>query len=205
VRVWTSAGAVLATVLVAGCATGCASGEPVVDPEVPQFTTSAPPVASTLGRSVPKACEDVATAEEVGTILGMLITGEPQPVVGVPQASIGRTARLDCYYGTRRGRPLAESTVWIALAGYTDATRARQRLTDTISTERDAGSQVNEIPVGSGTGVLLRGRTWTLVSARGKTTVVVTIKPGLVREDRAGAMLGQIADHALTPRDPEPS
>lgn len=206
-RVWTSAVAVLGAVIVAVCATACASAEktPVEDPEIPQFTTSAPAAASTRGRPVPKTCDDVATAEEVGTILGMLITGEPQPVVGVPQASIGRTARLDCYYGTRAGRPLAESTVWIGLAGYTDATRARKRLTATIATERDAGAQVNEVPVGAGTGVLLRGKTWTLVATRGTTTVVVTIKPGLVREDRAGAMLAQIADRALTPQTPEPN
>ena len=188
--------------LAAGC--GAGAKQPVVQPSVPKISDSAAPSGSAQGRPVPQTCADIATPEEVGTILGMLITGEPQRVVGVPQANIGRTARLDCYYGARSGRPLSTATVWIGLATYIDAARAKQRLTSTVSDERDGGAQVNEVPVGPGTGVLLRGKTWMLVAVRGKTTAVVTIRPGLVREDRAGAMLGQLADRALTPRAPTP-
>jgi hypothetical protein len=201
VRAWIPA-AVAVLMLAAGCAAG--AKPPVVRPSVPTFAGSSAPSGSAQGRPVPQTCTDVATPEDVGTILGMLITGEPQRVVGVPQADIGRTARLDCYYGARSGRPLSTATVWIGLATYTDAARARQRLTSTVSGERDGGAQVNEVPVGPGTGVLLRGKTWMLVAVRGKTTAVVTIKPGLVREDRAGAMLGQLADRALTPRATTP-
>jgi hypothetical protein len=197
VRAW-----IPALVAILAFAAGCGAGAktPVVQPSVPTFTDPAAPSGSAQGRPVPRTCGDVATGEELGTILGMLITGEPLPVVGVPQANIGRTARLDCYYGVRSGRPTSTATVWIGLATYTDAARAQARLTNTVSSERDAGAQVNEVPVGDGTGVLLRGATWMLVAVRGTTTAVVTIKPGLVREDRAGAMLGQIADRALTPR-----
>lgn len=183
-------------VLVSGCAR---ANQPVVAPEVPKFSTTAPQSASTEGRPVPPTCADVITPEEAGTILGVLITGDPQPVVGVPQSDIGRTARLDCYYGVRPGKPMSAATVSISLVSYTDTARAQARLTNTISAERDAGAQVNEVPVGAGSGVLLRGKTWTLVAQRGSTTVVVTIAPNLVREDRAGAMLGQLADKALTP------
>ena len=195
-RAWIPA-AVAVLVLAAGCGAGATT--PVVQPSVPKFSDSAAPSGSAQGRPVPQTCADVATPEDVGTILGMLIMGEPQRVVGVPQANIGRTARLDCYYGARAGRPLSTATVWIGLATYTDPARAKQRLTNTVSDERDGGAQVNEVPVGPGTGVLLRGTMWMLVAVRGRTTAVVTIKPGLVREDRAGAMLGQLADRALTP------
>ena len=144
------------------------------------------------------------SAEEISTVLGILINGDARPVVGVPQPSIGRTARLDCYWGVRGNRPVSTATVWIGLATYTDPKHAQQRLTNTISSERDAGSQINEVPVGGGEGVLIRGKTWMLVAMRGQTTVVVSIQPNLVREDRAGAMLGQLADKSLTPTTPTP-
>lgn len=188
-------------VAVAVLATGCAPREskPVVVPEVPQVNSTAPaPSGGPQGRPGPETCTEVVTSEDAGTILGMLITGEPQPVVGVPQADIGRTARLDCYYGLRQGRPVSTATIWIGVATYKDAQAAQARLTNTITTERDAGAQVNEVPVGQGQGVLMRGKTWTLAAVRGNTTAVVTIRPDLVREDRAGAMLGQLADKALT-------
>ncbi len=200
-RAWIPA-IVAVLVLATGC--GAAARTPVVQPSVPKFTDSAAPSGSAPDRPVPQTCADLATPDEVGTILGMLITGEPQQVVGVAQANIGRTARLDCYYGARSGRPLSTATAWIGLATYTDPAHAQQRLTNTVADERDAGAQVNEVPVGAGTGVLLRGRTWMLVAVRGTATAVVTIEPGLVREDRAGAMLGQLADRALTPRTATP-
>jgi hypothetical protein len=173
--------------------------QPVVVPQVPQFSTGASASGNVAeGRPVPKTCADLVSSEDIGTVLGTLI-GDGRPVVGVPQPSIGRTARLDCYYGLSGNRPVSTATVWIGLATYTDRQHAQDRLTDTVSTERDAGSQINEVPVGDGDGVLMRGRTWMLVATRGKTTAVVSIQRNLVREDRAGAMLGQLADKALTP------
>jgi len=173
--------------------------EPVVVPEVPQFSTAAPPSGgAAAGRPVPKTCGDVVPSEDIDTIVGT-VTGDARPVVGVPQPGIGRTARLDCYYGLSGNRPVSAATVWIGLATYTDRKHAQDRLTNTVSTERDAGSQINEVPVGGGDGVLMRGKTWMLVATRGKTTVVVAVQRSLVREDRAGAILGQLADKALTP------
>jgi hypothetical protein len=173
--------------------------QPVVAPEVPQFSTAAPPSGNAAaGRPVPKTCGDLVSSEDIGTVLGTLI-GDGRPVVALPQPSIGRTARLDCYYGLSGNRPVSTATVWIGLATYTDRQHAQGRLTDTVSTERDAGSQINEVPVGAGEGVLMRGKTWMLVATRGKTTVVVGVQRDLVREDRAGAILGQLADKALTP------
>jgi hypothetical protein len=61
-------------------------------------------------------------------------------------------------------------------------------------------TSVNDVAVGQGRGVLIRGVNWMLVAARGRTTVVVQVIPVLVREDQAGAILGQVADFALTSR-----
>jgi hypothetical protein len=207
VRAWapvvTAVGIVVAAV-VAALVSGCAGAtEPLTDPEVPLFSTPAPP-GSAEGRGVPKTCDEVVSSEEIGTILGTPVGGAPQPVVGLPQEDIGRTARLDCYYGLTAGRPMSTATVWVGLASYVDAGSAQRRLTSTVAAERDTGSQVNDVAVGSDRGVLLRGATWMLVATRGSTTVVVTVRPNLVREDHVGAMLGQLADKALTPPAPVP-
>ncbi len=185
---------VAVALLVSGCA---GTTQPRADPEVPVFSTPAPP-GEAEGRAVPESCAEVVTPEEIGTVLGILI-GEPRPVVGVAQDDIGRTARLDCYYGVPKGKPLSAASVWIGLAGYTDEHWAQRRVSNTVTGERDAGARVSDVPVGPDRGVLLRGTTWMLVAARGSTTVVVEVEPNLVREDRVGAMLGQLADRALTP------
>lgn len=188
-----------ATVAASGVVSGCARDQPVVDPEVPRFSTAEPAGGGASERPVPKTCTEILMPEKAGTILGVYLRGEPQPVVGVPLPDIGRTARLDCYYGLQPGRPLTSAALWVGMTSYTDPQRAQRRLTETIDVERDASSHVDEIPVGSGTGTLLRGKAWTVVAQRGSTTVVVTITPNLVNEDRAGPMLGQLADLALTP------
>ena len=186
----------LAAALAAGCA---APAEPIKDPEVPLFETPAPP-GSTEGREVPKTCDEVATHEEISRILNTLVKGQVLPIVGIPQDNIGRTARLDCYFGVPTGKPAAAAPVRIALATYTDTRWANRRLSNTVAEEREGGSRVSDVPVGTHRGVLLRSSTtWTLVAARGRTTAVVIARPGLIREDQAGALLGQLADKALTP------
>lgn len=187
----------LAVALTAGCTTP--PTEPIEDPEVPLFSTPPPPGAAE-GREVPKTCAEVATPEEISRILNILVTGQPHPIVGVPQDNIGRTARLDCYYGVPKGKPLTTAPVWIALATYTDPRWANRRLSNTAAEEREAGARVSDVPVGPHRGILLRSpTTWTLAAARGRTTAVVTVNPALVSETHAGAQLGQLADKALTP------
>lgn len=189
----------LVTVLVAGCA---GATEPIEDPEVPRFSTPVPP-GSTEGREVPASCAEVSSLEEIGRILNVLVTGRVLPIVGVPQENIGRTARLDCYFGVAEGEPVTAAAVWIGLASYTDAHSARRRVSNTVADELEAGARASDVPVGGDRGVLLHNETtWMLVAARGHTTVVVTVEPPLVREDHAGAQLGQLADEALTPDPP---
>ena len=190
-------GALVAVVL-AGCLgmTGCGgSPEPVSAPEVPTFSAAAPPSGV---RAVPKTCGEVATVEEISTILTTLITGPVSPVVGVPQSSIGRTARLDCYYGGTG----AAAPVWIALASYTDEQSASRRAEATAEEEQDAGATVSAVRVGAERGLLLTGTRLLVVAQREETTVVVSAAKTLVRPDFAGTFLGQLADLALSPREP---
>lgn len=190
--------AVLATLT--ALVSACTDDPPAAGPNVPAFTSSAPPSAA-ADKSVPRTCGGLATLAEVTDILGAAITGETLTVVGVPESKIGRTGRLDCYYGVPAGKTWREATVWIAFAGYTDSAAAQRRMTTTVETEREAGAVVNEVAVGAGRGILLASpANRTLVAVRGKNTVAVTVVPTLVADDNAGSLLARLADHALTPR-----
>jgi hypothetical protein len=137
---------------------------------------------------------------EVSDLLNAAITGQTLPVVGVPEPKIGRTARLDCYYGVPDGQGVPAATVSIGLASYTDEGAARRRMTSTVESERDSGAKANEVQVGSDKGILLNGTKRILVAARGKHTVVVTVVKDLVPDEQAGALLATLADRALTGR-----
>jgi hypothetical protein len=195
-RVGLAVSVVVALVVAVG---GCAgTAPPRSGPAVPVFGTA--PANATAERTVPGDCAGVATLEELSRDLNNLVTGAVWPVVGVARDSIGRTARLDCYYGVPAGRPLTEAKVWVGLTAYVDEESARERLTATVADERTAGATVSDVAVGQGRGVLVRNTHWMLVAQRGRVTVVVRVVPVLVREDHAGALLGQVADHALTSR-----
>jgi hypothetical protein len=179
--------AVLVAVLVlAGCTE---STPPANSPAVPVFSSA--PAGAGAERTVPDNCDAVATLDDLTRILDNFVPGPVQPIVGVPQDNIGRP-----------GQPAAAAQVWVGLAGYVNEESARKRLTATVADERAAGATVNvsEVAVGTGRGVLIRNANWMLVAGRGRTTVVVQVVPGLVREDHAGALLGQVADFALTKR-----
>jgi hypothetical protein len=167
---------------------------------VPVFSTVAP--RATLERSVPDSCDAVVSLDDLTRILNTFVAGPVQRIVGVAQENIGRTARLDCYYSIPEGQPVSAAYVWIGLTSYVNAESAHKRLNATVADARDASAttSVNDVAVGQGRGVLIRGANWMLVAGRGRTTVVVQVIPVLVREDQAGAVLGQVADFALTSR-----
>jgi hypothetical protein len=190
------AGLVIAVVLVLG---GCThSTPPANSPAVPVFS-SAPPNAG-KERTVPDNCDAIATLDDLTRILSNFVAGPVQPIVGVAQDNIGRTARIDCYYSIPAGQPASAAYIWIGLASYVNAESARKRLTATVADEREQSTtvSVSDIKVGQDRGVLIRNANWMLVATRGRTTVVVQIVPALVRENDAGALLGQVADFALT-------
>lgn len=184
-----------AVLVISGCAR---SAPPSSSPAVPVFSTA--PANAGVERTVPVDCGDVATLDDLTRLLDNLVTGSVQPIVGVAQTNIGRTARIDCYYGVPTGKPVKNAKVWIGLASYVNEESARKRLTATVAGERTAGATVSDVKVGGDRGVLIRNANWMLVANRGRTTVVVQVISVLVREDHAGALLGQVAEHALTSR-----
>jgi hypothetical protein len=188
---------IVVVVVLGGCTQ---AGPPPKSPTVPVIGSTR--AGSTVERTVPESCEALASLDDLSRILSTFVSGPVQPVVGVPQDNIGRTARLDCYYSIPAGQPASVAAVWIGLASYVDAESAKNRLAATVADERAATGTVgvSDVPVGDGHGVLIHGANWMLVAVRGRTTVVVQVVPALVREDHAGAVLGQVADFVLTSR-----
>lgn len=187
---------IVAAVLALG---GCAHGAPPSNaPAVPVFSTA--PAKAGVERTVPGDCAAVATLDDLTRDLNNLVTGTVHPIVGVPQTDIGRTARIDCYYGVPPKQPIAKAKVWVGLASYVNEESARKRVSATVADERKAGATVSDVKVGPDRGVLIRNANWMLVAGRGRVTVVVQVIPVLVRDDHAGMLLGTVADHALTAR-----
>jgi hypothetical protein len=146
---------------------GCTRNAPPADsPAVPVFSTAP---ATGTERTVPDDCAEVATLDDLSRILDTFVSGPVQRIVGVPQDDIGRTGRLDCYYGVPDGQPVAGARVWIALTGYVNEESARKRMTATVADERSAGATagVSEVAVGQERGVLIRNANWMLVAGRG--------------------------------------
>jgi hypothetical protein len=160
----------------------------------------APAPARIVG-ALPTGCDAIATAEEIADAIAHALPGNPRLVTGAADQSIGRTARIDCYYGVADGQELPNAPVRVGLASYADAKSATTRVQKTVDEERTAGSKVSEVAVGSDKGTLMVGKnTATLVATYQATTVVVIAQLTLVPANQAPSMLGKIADRALSPR-----
>jgi len=140
----------------------------------------------------------VSTTSEVADAIGRTITGQPRTVPGTPEQTIGRTGRIDCYYGLADGQPVGQATVAIGVATYTDGQAAARRVVRTVDDERAAGANVSSVAVGQEQGTLLVGETITLVVARQSTTVVVTLAKDLLSRERASEALARLANRALS-------
>jgi hypothetical protein len=190
----------VAGVLVAACSF---ASPPLDTPAIPTFTTSTTPPPVTRGkRPVPKACASVVSRQEVEIAVGKQLNGESQEIVGVPQPSIGRTARLDCYYGIPGGKSRDSASVMIGIATYKDDQSAQERLSSSVQAEQNDGAKAMDVKIGPDNGVILSGGNgdqFTLVVAHGPTSVVINAAHNLVASSKMQQALIKIADRALAP------
>ncbi|MET0235991.1 MAG: hypothetical protein ABW224_15205 [Kibdelosporangium sp.] len=202
-KAWTrTASVALLTAGLVGC--GTQERTPLVVP-VPQFNSSSPAGSAVaparIVGALPTGCGAIASAEEISESVGQAMTGAARLVTGTADPNIGRTARVDCYYGLTDGQELPDAPVRVGLASYTDAKAATTRIDKAVSEEREAGSKVSDVQVGPDKGTLLIGKKIaTLVATYQATTVVVIAQLSLVPANQAPSMLGKIADRALSPR-----
>jgi hypothetical protein len=177
-----AAGSVVAAFgLLVGCSSS--SGAPRTNPRppVPTFSTSARPTSVPVGATPPTSCDSVGAAADIDKIVGHPLGGAANQVVGVPTTSIGRTARLDCYYGVPDGQPLSAAVLSIAVSTYADAPSAQARVTSTVDDARAAGATVSTVKVGSTSAMLmLSQQNQALALAVGTRTVAVTANTGVL-------------------------
>ncbi|GAB3903760.1 hypothetical protein GCM10029964_096210 [Kibdelosporangium lantanae] len=160
-----------------------------------QVSTS--PAARIVG-ALPTGCEAVATVEEVSNAVGKPVQGV-KLVSGSADTKIGRTARVDCFYGLGDKTDTTDAPVAVGLASYTDTQSAAKRVAATVEDEKQAGAKATDTKIGPDKGTLLIGRkTATLVATHQATTVVVVAQLSLVPETVATPTLTKIADRALS-------
>ncbi|GAA1270122.1 hypothetical protein GCM10009634_11510 [Saccharothrix xinjiangensis] len=182
----------------------CSPGPPPTGPP-PQIPTILPPTTITwvpqmVDRELPTDCALIVPTDVLGTHLGQELPGALQQVVGIPEPSIGRTAKIDCYYGVADGRGIATAPVVIGLATYADEPTAAGRVTDSVDAERREGATAAQVDVGRHKASLVTTRDERLlIGSLGKTTFVARAKAGVVPDDRVGAFLTAVAQQSMTP------
>jgi hypothetical protein len=161
----------------------------------PTTATSAPPFAG----NVPASCDPVAAEGDVNQILGHPLTGTANGIKGIPEAAIGRTARLDCYYGIPPNQAATAAVVSIGIAAYDNAADAAHRVVETVNEARDTGYTSSSVQVNGQNAVLLAGQqNQEVVLSAGTITVLVTAANTVVQPGKAGPPLIKLAGKALT-------
>lgn len=190
----------LGLLVLSGCS--AAPREQAPPPQIPRITapTSASRTPVMVDRALPDDCELVVTAEAMNQALGQELPGEPKLIIGIPEPGIGRTAKIDCYYGIPPGKPLQDAAVTVGLSSYVDELSARTRISESLEAERKDGATVKEVDVGKQKGSLVSGKDQRLlIGSLGKSTFVVRARPGVVPDDKLPAILATLAQQSMTP------
>lgn len=195
--------AVAAAMVVLACA-GCSAvkPQPVAQPQIPTILppTTITRVPQMVDRPMPDDCELVVPVELFHQKLGRVLPGELKTIIGIPEPSLGRTGKIDCYYGVPENQPIAAAPVIIGLAAYTDEPTANARVADSVAAERQEGATVAEVDVGKKKGQLVSTKDERMVVGwLGKTTYVARAKVGVLPDDAVGGILAALAQQAMTP------
>jgi hypothetical protein len=191
--------ALAACVLLTGCAVEARPAAP--PPQIPTIVapTTASRVPVMADRPLPENCDEIVPGDQINQALGQELPGEGQQIVGVPEESVGRTGKIDCYYGIPPGKQISAAMLIVGLATYTDELTARNRVTDSIEAERTDGAKITDVEVGKQRGNLVAtGEERLLIGSLGKTTFVVRAKVGVLPEDKVGAVLAGLAAQTMT-------
>ncbi|MEU4742856.1 hypothetical protein AB0G02_20655 [Actinosynnema sp. NPDC023658] len=194
---------VIAVTAVLACA-GCSAVKPtaVTQPPIPTIVapTTITRVPQMVDRPVPDDCELVVPVEALHQRLGRELPGELKTIIGIPEPSLARTAKIDCYYGVPKGQDLGAAPVVIGLANYGDEASAAARVDESVAAERQDGATVSEVDVGKKKGKLVSAKDERLVMGHlGKTTYVARAKVGVLPDDLVGIFLSSIAEQSMIP------
>jgi hypothetical protein len=185
--------------MVAGCA--AEKRPPAAPPQIPTIVapTSATRTPVMADRPIPDDCEVIVPADQINAGLGQELPGEPVQIIGIPEPSLGRTGKIDCYYGIPAGKPLPDAMIIVGLATYADELTARNRVTDSLEAERKEGAVITDVEVGKQRGSLVAtGGERLLIGSLGKTTFVVRAKNGVLPDDKIGPVLAGFGAQSMT-------
>lgn len=193
-------GAVVGAAVLA-LAAACSSGDPDAEPPAAAPTSAAPSEGDTDPTgptptptpSLPPGCESLLPFTDLDQALGRPLFGETRQVTGVPQASIGRTGRLTCFYGLAKGGR-GKAPVEVGVSTYRDAESATKRVAATVASARTGGatSQSQATVAGQPATVLGDAAGFTAVVAQGNRTIAVTVLRSLKgRPDRAAVAVAE--------------
>ncbi|MCE6994036.1 hypothetical protein LZG04_04295 [Saccharothrix sp. S26] len=195
--------AVVAAMVALVCA-GCAAvkPQPVTQPQIPTIVppTTISRIPQMVDRPIPDDCELVVPVEVFHQKLGRELPGELKTIIGIPEPSLGRTGKIDCYYAVPERQPLGAAQVVIGLAAYTDEPTAAARVTESVDLERKEGATVREVDVGKKKGQFVSTKDERLViGSLGKTTYVARAKAGVLPDDAIAGFLAALAQQSMTP------
>ena len=171
-------------------------------PQIPKITPPTTPskVPLMVDRALPDDCELVVPADTMNATLGQVLPGEPRIIVGIKEPGIGRTGKIDCYYGIPAKRGLPEAPIVIGLSTYTDDLTARTRVGESVEAERQDGAKISEVDVGKQKGTLIEGKEeQMLIGSLGKSTFVVRSRHNFIPQQRLIAILPVLAQLSMTP------
>jgi hypothetical protein len=194
----------LGAVALAVCA-ACSSAAPQNQsppPQIPKITPSTAPskVPVMVDRPLPDDCELVVPVDVMNATLGQELPGEPRIIIGIKEPGIGRTGKVDCYYGIPPKQNLPAAKIVIGLSTYTDELTARTRVTESIEAERADGAKITEVDVGKQKGTLIEGKDeQLLIGSLGKSTFVVRNRNNFIPKEKLAAILPVLAQHSMTP------
>lgn len=195
---------VVAAVAVAVVGAGCTAKPQAVAPPVQIPTILAPTTVvrtpAMVDRELPDDCELIVPVEVVNSKVGRESKGEVRTIVGIAEPSLGRTAKIDCYYDLDEKQPLSAAPLIIGLATYSDDAAAQGRVADSLDAERAEGASVAEVEVGKRKASMVSTPSERLViGSLGKTTFVSRAKAGFVPDDQMTALLTALAVQSMTP------
>ncbi len=197
--------AVALSVVLAACTlSGCTSTPKSLSPP-PQIPTIVAPTSVVrtpvmVDRALPDDCELIVPVDMVNQRVGRELAGGLRTIIGIPEASLGRTGKVDCYYDLGERQPLSAAPLVIGLATYVDEPTAKGRVADSVTAEKQEGGSVAEVDVGKQKASLVStGGERLLIGSLGKTTFVARAKTGFVPDDQMSAVLSGLAAQSMTP------
>ena len=193
---------VVALMVCVGCSSVGGPQTQAPPPQIPRITPPTTPsrVPLMVDRPLPDDCELVVPAEVMNATLGQALPGEPRIIIGIKEPSIGKTGKIDCYYGIPEKKNLPDAKIVIGLSTYTDELTARTRVTESIEAERADGAKITEVDVGKQKGTLIEGKDeQLLIGWLGKSTFVVRNRNNFLPQARLMAVLPVLAQQSMTP------